>query len=99
MYVDDLAKSCVFLLKNYSGYNPINSGTGIDISIREFAELIKEVTGFKGNIVFDNSKPDGTILKRLDTGIINDLGWRPNTDLKSGLIKTYDWAIANKIFE
>ena len=99
MYVDDLAKSCVFLLKNYSGYNPINSGTGIDISIREFAELIKEVTGFKGNIVFDNSKPDGTILKRLDTGIINDLGWRPNTDLKSGLIKTYDWAITNKIFE
>ena len=99
MYVDDLAKSCIFLLKNYSGYNPINSGTGVDISIREFAELMKEIIGFKGDIVFDNSKPDGTILKRLDTSIINDLGWKPNTDLRSGLIKTYDWAIKNKIFE
>ena len=99
MYVDDLAKSCVFLLKNYSGYNPINSGTGVDISIKEFAELMREVIGFKGDIVFDNSKPDGTILKRLDTSIINDLGWRANTDLKSGIIKTYDWAIKNKIFE
>ncbi len=99
MYVDDLAKSCIFLLKNYSGYNPINSGTGVDISIREFAELMKEIIGFKGDIVFDNSKPDGTIMKRLDTSIINDLGWKPNTDLRSGLIKTYDWAIKNKIFE
>ena len=99
MYVDDLAKSCVFLLKNYSGYDPINSGTGVDISIKEFVEVMREVTGFKGDIVFDNSKPDGTILKRLDTSIINDLGWRANTDLKSGLIKTYDWAIKNKIFE
>ena len=99
MYVDDLAKSCVFLLKNYSGYDPINSGTGVDISIKEFVEVMREVTGFKGDIVFDKSKPDGTILKRLDTSIINDLGWRANTDLKSGLIKTYDWAIKNKIFE
>ncbi len=99
MYVDDLAKSCVFLLKNYSGYDPINSGTGVDISIKEFVEVMREVTGFKGDIVFDKSKPEGTILKRLDTSIINDLGWRANTDLKSGLIKTYDWAIKNKIFE
>ena len=99
MYVDDLAQSCIFLLENNVDYELINSGTGKEITIKEFSELIKKVVGYKGKITFDNTKPDGTLNKRLDTSIINKLGWKPKTDLKIGLKKTYKWAIEKKVFD
>ena len=97
LHVDDLAKACMKLLERYSGFTPVNIGTGKDMSIAEFAELIKEITGFEGRIVYDTTKPDGTILKRLDTSVIGGLGWQPSIDLKSGLQKTYKWATASGV--
>lgn len=87
--VDDLADACVFLLKHYSGDEFINIGTGKDISIAEFAELVAEIVGFKGQIVFDRSRPDGTPKKLLDVSKVNGLGWRAKTDLREGLAAAY----------
>ena len=99
MHVTDLAKACLFLLENYSNSSHINVGTGIDVSIYDFAYLIKEIVDYNGQITFDISKPDGTMLKKLDTSKINDLGWKAEIDLKTGLIETYNWALKNKVFE
>ena len=99
MHVYDLAKASVFLLQNYSSMSHINVGTGKEISIFDFANLIKKIVGFEGNIIFDETKPDGTYLKRLDTSKINDMGWFANIELEKGLKMTYTWALKNKIFE
>ncbi len=99
MHVTDLAKACLFLLENYSNSSHINVGTGTDVSIYDFAYLIKEIVDYNGQITFDISKPDGTMLKKLDTSKINDLGWKAEIDLKTGLIETYNWALKNKVFE
>lgn len=92
LFSDDLAKAVVFLMENYN-YKDIgeliNIGTGKDISIKELAELIKEIIGYKGGIEWDSSKPDGTPQKLLDIGKIKELGWEPETSLKKGIIKTY----------
>jgi GDP-L-fucose synthase len=85
LYVDDLADACLFLMENYSNTQFINIGTGEDITIRELASLIKEFTGFAGDLVFDHSKPDGTPRKLLDVSRIHQLGWKHSTDLKEGL--------------
>jgi GDP-L-fucose synthase len=94
--VDDLADACVFLLKRYSGNEFINVGTGEDISIAEFAELVAEVVGFKGQIVFDRSRPDGTPRKLLDVSKLSDLGWRAKTGLREGLVAAYADFIAGE---
>ena len=99
MHVYDLAKASVFLLQNYSSMSHINVGTGKEISIFDFANLIKKIVGFEGNIIFDETKPDGTYLKRLDTSKINDMGLFANIELEKGLKMTYTWALKNKIFE
>ena len=99
MYVSDLAKASVFLLQNYSSISHINVGTSKEISIFDFANLIKNVVGFEGNIILDKTKPDGTYLKRLDTSKINNMGWFPNIELEKGLKMTYEWALKNKVFE
>ena len=99
MHVSDLAKASVFLLQNYSSMSHINVGTGKEISIFDFANLIKQIVGFEGDIFFDETKPDGTYLKRLDTSKINDMGWFANIELEKGLNMTYEWALKNKIFE
>jgi GDP-L-fucose synthase len=91
LHVDDLADACVFLMDNYDSEEIINVGTGKDISIGALAELIAEIVGFKGKIVYDPSKPDGTPKKLLDTIKINTLGWRPSTTLSAGIAATYNW--------
>ena len=97
LYVDDLADACAFLLKSYSGYEHVNVGTGDDITIKELAETVKSVTGFKGDIAWDTSKPDGTMLKRMDVTRINQLGWKATTPFPVGLEKAYHWYLENPI--
>ena len=88
LHVDDLADACYFLLKNYNEKGIINIGWSKDISIKELAELIALIVDYKGVFKFDLSKPNGTPKKLLDTTKINNLGWSPKIDLKTGLIKT-----------
>ena len=90
LYVDDLADSLLFLMHNYSEYGHINIGTGIDQTIKELADIIKNIIGFKGNIKWDKSKPDGTPRKLLDVSRLNNLGWEEKTKLQDGIIKTYN---------
>jgi GDP-L-fucose synthase len=91
LYADDLAEACCYLMENYDEEEIINIGTGTDLSIRELAEIIREVAGYNGVIVYDVSKPDGTPVKCLDVSTINRLGWQAKTGLKDGLEKTYHW--------
>ncbi|WP_112661795.1 GDP-L-fucose synthase [Microvirga flavescens] len=96
LHVDDMADACVYLLRNYSGDVPLNVGWGEDISIGDVARLIKDTVGFKGELVFDTTKPDGTPRKLLDTGRINGLGWRPKIELSEGLKGYYEWFLAHQ---
>ena len=91
LYVDDLAEACLFLMLNYNEDSTINVGTGVEISIKELAETIKEKVGFKGELVFDTTKPDGTPRKLLDVSKINSLGWKHKIDLNDGIEKTIEW--------
>ena len=91
LHVDDLAKACLFLLDSYDEPEPINVGTGEDLTIRELAMLVKEVVGYEGELVWDSSKPDGTPRKQLDTRKINQLGWQPTIALADGVRDTYEW--------
>src|SRR6266540_4665283 len=95
LHVDDLASACLLLLENYDSPEIINVGCGEDISIRELAELICDVVGFRGELVFDTGKPDGTPRKLLDITKLGDLGWRPTIPLRDGVAQTYDWFLAN----
>lgn len=91
IFADDLADACLFVLREYEdAQTPINLGSGEDSSIRETAELIREVVGYSGDLVFDTSKPDGMPLKSLDSTALMQLGWRRRTDLRAGLSKTYE---------
>jgi len=87
LHVDDLADACMFVMNNYNERQFVNVGTGKDISIRELANLIQEITGFKGDIVWDPSKPDGTPRKLLDVQKLAALGWRSRISLQDGLKK------------
>jgi len=96
LHVDDLADACVFLINNYNSADTINIGTGEEVSIKELAETIKNITGFGGKIVWDSAKPDGTMRKLLDVSRIHQLGWRHKTELEDGIAATYQWFINNK---
>jgi GDP-L-fucose synthase len=91
LHVDDLAEALVFLMRHYSAPEPINIGSGQEVSIRGLAELIADVVGFRGRFVFDSSKPDGTPRKFLDTGRLTALGWTAKIDMRTGISKVYDW--------
>jgi GDP-L-fucose synthase len=98
MFVDDLADAIIFLMENVNsgdlynnGISHINIGTGEDLTIKELAVLISEIVGFKGKIVHDLSKPDGTPRKLLDVGRLHQLGWKHKTTLREGIEKTYNW--------
>ena len=95
LYVDDLADACLYLLKNYNGIQPINVGTGEDISIKDFAAKIKNIVGYKGELKFDKSKPDGTMRKRLNISRLNNLGWKYTVSLDQGLKLFYEWFSEN----
>jgi len=90
LHVDDLADACVYLMTNYSEELFLNIGTGEDISIKELAELIQGVVGFKGDLVFNTNYPDGTPRKLLDVSKLHNLGWKHKIDLKSGVISVYE---------
>jgi len=85
LHVDDLADACLFLLKNYDSPELINVGSGFDLTIRELAEKVAEIVGFKGKLDWDTTKPDGMPQKLLDVRRLNDLGWRYKIDLESGI--------------
>ena len=90
MHVNDLAEACLFLMEKYDEPGFINIGTGKDLTIKELALLIKEITGFKGELKFDSTKPDGTPRKLLDVSRINRLGWTARIDLKEGIREVYE---------
>ena len=96
LHVDDLADACVFLMRHYAADEPINVGVGEDLSIAELAALVARVVGFQGRLAFDSSKPDGTPRKLLDTHRINDLGWRPQIPLETGVAATYRWFLDHR---
>ena len=92
--VDDLADACLFLLQRYDSPEIINIGCGEDVTIRELAETVCEVVGFRGNLAFDASKPDGTPRKLLDLTRLFGLGWRPKISLRDGIRDTYQWFLS-----
>lgn len=96
MHVDDLADACIYLMKNYTGDEPVNIGCGKDITISEFAHHVADVVGFTGKIIFDPTKPDGVFQKLLDTSRINGLGWFPEITLDTGLKQYYAWYVKNQ---
>lgn len=91
LYVEDLAAAVVFLMEKYDGSRIINIGAGEDISIKELAGMIRGIAGFKGEIVWDTTKPDGTPRKLLDVSKLKSLGWTPAVSLEDGIRMTYDW--------
>ncbi|WP_447729240.1 GDP-L-fucose synthase [Pseudoxanthomonas suwonensis] len=96
LHVDDMAAATVFLTETYNDPGIVNVGVGEDVSIRELAELVKEVTGFQGGIVNDTSKPDGTPRKLLDVSRLHALGWRAQISLRDGVQQTYQWFLENQ---
>lgn len=94
LYVDDLADACVFVMQHYSDELPLNVGTGEDLTIAEFAQLIASTVGFTGAIVFDPSRPDGSPQKLLDVSRLSHLGWKAKVPLREGLKKFYDAFLA-----
>jgi len=95
LHVDDLADACVFLMENYSDDLHINVGTGLDLSIRELAEKIRDVVFPQAELRFDTTKPDGTPRKVLDVSRLSNLGWSPSYDLDRGIRETYEWFLSS----
>jgi GDP-L-fucose synthase len=91
LHVDDLADATVFLMERYSSPEIVNVGVGEDLTILELAELIAEITGFRGKLRFDSSKPDGTPRKLLDVSKLTALGWKAHIPLREGIRQTYEW--------
>ena len=95
LHVEDLARACLMLVTNYDDSVAINVGSGQEISIGDLAILVAKVVGYSGEIVFDTSRPNGTLRKLLDSTRITQLGWRPQVSLEDGITLTYDWFLAN----
>lgn len=95
LYVDDMADACVFLMENYDGEQHVNIGTGVEVSIRELAETVKEVVGFVGELVFNTDMPDGTPRKLTTVDKLNGLGWKHKVDLNNGIKMAYEWFLEN----
>ena len=89
LYVDDLADACLFLMNNYTGNETVNVGSGMEVSIRALAEIVQEIVQFHGKLVFDDTKPDGTPRKLLDTSKLTGMGWKATTPLKEGIKLAY----------
>ncbi len=97
LHVDDLARAVVYCLDHYDAYEHINCGAGSDVSIADLAALVARVVGYRGKIVFDPSKPDGTPRKLLDSSRLTALGWKPEITLEDGVAATYRWYLENKM--
>ncbi|MCF8275179.1 MAG: GDP-L-fucose synthase [Flavobacteriales bacterium] len=89
LHVNDLAQACIFLMENYNGSEPINVGSGKEVTIRELAETISSIVGFQGNLVFDSSKPDGTPRKLMDISKLEEMGWKHQINLTEGISSVY----------
>lgn len=98
LHVDDLAQALLLLMNTYDGNEIVNIGSGQDLSIYELVILIKDIVGYKGDIVWNSSKPDGTPRKLLDISRIKEIGWKPNISLREGLINTIEWCKNNDTF-
>ena len=85
LYVDDLAEASIYLLENYDGAQQVNVGVGQDVTIRELAEIVAEEVGYKGEILWDTTKPDGTPRKLLDVSLLTSMGWKAKTSLREGI--------------
>lgn len=102
LHVDDLAEACLYLMENYNEKGLVNIGNGTDVTILELAQMVKEITGYTGEIVLDASKPDGTPRKLMDVSKINSFGWKASIDLHQGISMVYEqvknapWNIAGK---
>jgi len=96
LHVDDLAEALLLVMERYSDPLPINVGTGSDVTIEELGILVRDVVGFRGDILFDKSKPDGTMRKSLNVDRIHDLGWHHKIAFKEGLKTTYDWYLKSQ---
>jgi GDP-L-fucose synthase len=99
LHVNDLADACIYLMKAYSGSEPVNVGLGEDIGIGELAELVCEVVGYRGGIVYDTTKPDGTPRKLLDVSKLHSLGWQAKIPLRGGIEQTYYWYLRHRSSE
>jgi GDP-L-fucose synthase len=95
LFVDDMADACVFLLKHYSGESHVNIGTGTDLTISQFAEMIKRTVNYEGRLVYDASRPDGMARKLLDVSMLTNMGWKSRISLEDGLARYYEWFLAN----
>jgi len=95
VFADDLAEACLFLMNTYDGTEPINLGAGTALSIKDLAEMIRDVVGYDGSIIFDTTKPDGMPIKLLDSGRLMSMGWRPRSSFKPSLEITYRWFLEN----
>ena len=91
IYVEDLADACLFLMQNYDDGDIINVGSGVDYSIKELADIIKDIVEFEGEVKWDTDKPDGMMKKLLDVSKLENLGWKPKTSLENGLKTTYEY--------
>lgn len=91
LYVDDFLSASLHLMKQYNGEGIVNTGFGSDISIKELAAMVAKIVGFKGNVIFDETKPDGTMQKFLDSSYMSSLGWKAQVSLEQGIKKTYEW--------
>lgn len=95
LHVDDMADASVFLMNNYDGSEIVNVGTGEDVTIKELAELIRDIVGYTGELTWDTTKPDGTPRKLLDVSKLQNLGWKHKISLKDGIQQTYHWYLAH----
>lgn len=97
LYSEDMADACIYLMETYEGNDFFNIGTGKEISIRGLAEMVKEIVGYKGGLVFDASKPDGTPRKLLDVSRLEEAGWKYKVELRDGIKMAYKWFVENCI--
>ena len=95
LHADDLAAACIYLMENYSEAGLVNVGTGTDVTIKELAETVKNIVGFKGELIWDTAKPDGTPRKLMDVSKLHSHGWRHTIDLKEGITLAYQDFLEN----
>jgi GDP-L-fucose synthase len=98
LHVDDLAEACFYLMQNYNEEQLVNVGSGVDISIKDLALLVKKIVGFNGNLIFDETKPDGTYRKLMDVSKLEKLGWKYTIELEKGIEMVYQDVLKNNIF-
>jgi len=98
LHVDDLADACYYLMQNYNEESLVNIGTGIDLSIKDLALLVKKIVGFEGNLTFDSSKPDGTPRKLMDVSKLESFGWKHSISLENGIQSVYEELVEKDFF-